>query len=744
MNTTHAIVSRIRQQYITLRMAEIFLMATGAGAFTASVLMLLNVAVPVTTIVSFVIGVLSATIRFFYLKLHQVTEYTIIRFLHTRYPELQASGDLLIRTGQEVNAVELLQRERMKAVLLRIADSVNLPNRLGFGAAFLVVSGLTFSAIYAFHDPAPLATESFTMNMPHALPPARVPRVLESYSITVTPPAYTGISPFNTRNFNLAAPEGSRITWSLRFTEADVRPLLVFASRDTVRLRAHDNAYKGHLTITANSFYQLVWTDSSTVSSDFYKLEMIPDREPVIRVEDLPQFTEVDYPAQSSIALRTTLSDDYGLADAWLIATVAKGSGESVKFREEKLSFTAPATIQGRNVTTQRTLDFTRLGMEPGDELYFYVEALDTKTPVPNRTRTETYFISLRDTAEVYATDDAGLGVDLMPEYFRSQRQLIIDTEKLLSKRKQLARHDFNFTSNELGYDQKVLRLRYGQFMGEEFESEIAPAEADHEEGDIKAEDVTKQFGHVHDTNNEHNLVAEKKDDHEHEKKPGEKENPLEAFAHTHDNAETATFYIQSTRAKLKAALTQMWDAELYLRLYEPEKSLPYQYKALALLKEISNDSRIYVHRTGFDPPPIKEDKRLTGDLKEVATGSDKSTVTLQEKYPDSKVALQRIDMLLASGARALQSADAQILQRAGQELAQAALEQPGRYLESLSAIRGLVDGRMDTTAFRPSLLLIRRALWSLIPREATRTTSQQSSAHTLTQTFIQQLDTQH
>ena len=61
-----------------------------------------------------------------------------------------------------------------------------------------------------------------------------------------------------------------------------------------------------------------------------------------------------------------------------------------------------------------------------------------------------------------------------------------------------------------------------------------------------------------------------------------------------------------------------MWDAELHLRLYDPEKSLPYQYRALKLLKEISQDSRIYVHRTGFEPPPLKEEKRLTGDLTEI------------------------------------------------------------------------------------------------------------------------------
>jgi hypothetical protein len=103
---------------------------------------------------------------------------------------------------------------------------------------------------------------------------------------------------------------------------------------------------------------------------------------------------------------------------------------------------------------------------------------------------------------------------------------------------------------------------------------------------------------------------------------PNAKDDPLATFAHNHDDGEVATFFVQSVRAKLKAALTVMWDAELHLRLFDPEKSLPYQYTALKLLKEISNDSRIYVHRTGFDPPPLKEEKRLTADLSEVQTST--------------------------------------------------------------------------------------------------------------------------
>ena len=93
----------------------------------------------------------------------------------------------------------------------------------------------------------------------------------------------------------------------------------------------------------------------------------------------------------------------------------------------------------------------------------------------------------------------------------------------------------------------------------------------------------------------------------------------MESYIHDHQNAETNTYFEESTKATLKTALQQMWQSELYLRLFEPEKAIPYQEKALELLKSVQQKSRVYVKRTGFDPPPIKEEeKRLTGDLDEL------------------------------------------------------------------------------------------------------------------------------
>lgn len=387
-----------------------------------------------------------------------------------------------------------------------------------------------------------------------------------------------------------------------------------------------------------------------------------------------------------------------------------------------------------------------KLGLEPGDELYFYVQALDNKVPVANHSRTETFFISLQDTTTEITVADSGLGVDLMPEYFRSQRQIIIETEKLLKEKKKISRQVFNSTSNELGYDQKVLRLRYGQFLGEEADSGIGQQAGGHETEKLEDEkdtDPSKEFGHKHDTENEHNLVEPKKDhDHDGEiKNPEEKEDPMKDFMHNHDDTEEATFFVQSVKAKLKAALTLMWDAELYLRLYEPAKSLPYQYKILNLLKEISNDSRIYVHRTGFDPPPLKEDKRLTADLSEVKTSSNLHGQEKEETLPAIRKALILTEEMLNKNQVTLSVGGKQIFNRAGRELAVLAVEEPGIYLTTLSLIKSLVDQNVEDSEMTSVLTGIRKDLWKVLPDEILSPTRQPSTTHVLDQKFLRSLD---
>jgi hypothetical protein len=741
MSKSVTILSQLKKRYLGIRVTEILLLTACVMLLTWSAFEMFNSHKPVQVIVTILSGILIFSFRFTQTGLHKLSETTIVRFLNLRYAEFQASVDLILVPENELTTLGRIQRLKTEQSLESLNDRVTFPNYMLRSALAALLSLGIFIFIHYSGLKFQSTADAYQTTGQKSLSPGlkNMPAEIKEAKILVSPPAYTRIQQFLADDFNLQVAENSRVSWTLTFSGPVKEAGIVTASQDTLAFRFTDDSWNLTTSLERNGFYQIVWKDTEFHTSDYYKIDVIKDQPPVIKFTSLNQFTQVAYDSRQAVEANPIIMDDYGLTDAYIIATVSKGSGESVKFREEKIRFSTPQQIRGKQVTTNRMLDLKKLGLEPGDELYFYVEALDNKTPLANRTRTETYFIAIPDTAQDVMTADGGLGVDLMPEYFRSQRQIIIDTEKLIREKKITDRKEFNSRSNELGYDQKVLRLRYGQFMGEEAESGIVPvenhAEEEHDE-DKKAEDLAKEFGHQHDTENEHNLVDEKnpaKKDVE----DGKKEDPFADFVHQHDNEESATFFIQSLKLKLKAALAQMWDAELYLRLYEPEKSLPYQYTALRLLKEISNDSRIYVHRTGFEPPPIKEEKRLTADLTEIANASGGYVSDFKNPYPKISEALALVEKLLEKETIRITPSDKNTLLQSGNELAQQALENP-ILLEGLTALKALSDA--STTDLATQLRLLRNSYWIALPRQPAQAGEQNSTLHRLDGQLIRQL----
>ena len=134
-------------------------------------------------------------------------------------------------------------------------------------------------------------------------------------------------------------------------------------------------------------------------------------------------------------------------------------------------------------------------------------------------------------------------------------------------------------------------------------------------------------------------------------------------------------------------------DAELYLRLYEPKKSLPYQYKALKLIQDIKNSARIYVHRIGFDPPPIKEDKRLSGKLEDVSSYKKSENLEPELTFPFMRKSIIRLEELKGISQNILEK-DRLLFEQAGNELATLAIKFPGKYLKALQQLKWISEGK--------------------------------------------------
>lgn len=676
--------------------------------YTEIVLVAVGIAVLVyflsTSVVYAVVGFfLLLAVGLVYVKPWNVGFSEVCNYLDNSLTELEHSTALLLAPQEELTLLAKIQQAKTAQSLAGKKGAIRLKHQLlpsfiiglccaGLGA-LLFYSGVV-SFLPKQHTSVP-AEDSIAFKPLDTVAAKVIAPVVEQQQITVRYPAYTGKAAFTTTDMNVKVLQGASVRWEIGFNQPTEKVWLQFGAEDML-MNAAGESYQKDILAENSTFYSLKFLDTmaNAYLSDMYAFEVYTDESPTVGMSDLPQYATFEMDEQKEFDFIATITDDFGISDAVIIATVSKGTGESVKFREEKLVFDTPFKGGDKGVKLKKSIDLNALKMEAGDELYFYVEATDTKTPKPNITRTETYFAVIKDTATDAFAVEGTMGADLMPAYFRSQRQLIIDTEKLIADKPTITTTDFNFRSNELGFDQKALRIKYGEFMGDETEGPTAPEGI----GAVaNSDNMLDQYSHKHDTDNEHNLVAEDAHDHDHDHDHGEdagnggvsKEDPLEAYVHNHGDPEASTLFAKSLKSMLKDAMAQMWDAELYLRLFEPEKSLPHQYKALKLIQEIKNSARIYVHRIGFDPPPIKENTRLTGELKDIKGYSKTADVKTEAPYPNMLKALELLERLMA-GKSDLSLADKGILKRAGDELAVLAIAAPSRHLETLQGLRWL------------------------------------------------------
>lgn len=661
----------------------------------------------------------------------------VIKLVNEQFDQIEYSTELLV-DNQSGGLLDLQRQKVEKAFKEKLPDFRYPVAWKDFG----VVAGILSLALLIAGF-APLRKSPFTDAKSNIVTSSELDQAssdtvyLKSISAQIAAPKYSGLGTITENSPNINVLEGSTVTWNLDFAGTPKKVWIMY-NGDSLSIK--DNRIR--LKPDRSAIYSIHFNDNegNPQSSDYYQLALEPDTPPNVAISGIPQFHRLEFRPSIEIEFDVEIEDDFGLTDGYLIATITKGAGESVKFREQKIPFSR--TVSGENFKTSVSLSTADFDMESGNELYFYATAIDNKQPERQQSKTETHFFILQDTAEVEFSLQGSLGVDLMPDFFRSQLQIIMDTEKLIKEKASLKKRAFNSESNTLGYDQKQLRLKYGQFIGEEEDSGLEVEQEEPEDiVEPNADNVLQEFGHDHDHENEAGQLMDKgTHQHEDELDPEAEEDPLEDFMHNHEDEETATFYTQTLKAKLRAALTQMWDAELYLRLFEPHKSLPYQYEAHRLLKEIRNHARIYVQRIGFDPPPINEsESRLTGKLREVNDHPFYGSNEKPSMFPAIRAAVDRMGTFQVG--RTLTDEDKTMLREGGNELASLAIENPGEYLIGLNRLSELLKQSTISEATFQSLLEIRMMMVSALPDETRSVSGQERSSDALNVDFADRLN---
>jgi hypothetical protein len=543
-----------------------------------------------------------------------------------RHAALQDSADLLFAADDALNPLQHRQRARVHAALQ--AQTPDL--RAAWPRRALLVAWLGALVVIALALGWPRSSGGTALPALATTPratPAHPPR-LQSSRLAINAPAYTGQPARVQSTLDAKVAQGSALQWSLRFSAQPSEAVLQFHDGRRVALRREDDSWTGTWTADRPALYRVV-TVPALAAPRLYRLDVLPDQPPRVRVLAPDRTLVLGTPGQRQWTLQFEASDDHGVsADAQLKITLAQGSGENITFREHTLSLVGSGTPTLRRFA--RTLDLAALGAEPGNDVIAQLQVRDNRAPTPQTAQSTSVILRLPSVEQVQGAELEGMVKKTLPAYFRSQRQIIIDAEALIKLRRQLPAEEFIKRADAIGVDQRILRLRYGQFLGEESEggakppptsdalptSDTPPADA-HDDTDAHAHAPAETSDPAHADHDGHDHAGATP-----EAPPvfGSATDVLSEYGHTHDHAEAATLLDPQTRATLKAALDQMWSSEGELRQGRPEAALPYANKALAFIKQVQQAERIYLARVGPELPPIDESRRLSGDRTDLAS----------------------------------------------------------------------------------------------------------------------------
>ncbi|MCO1333017.1 hypothetical protein MO867_01565 [Microbulbifer sp. OS29] len=575
----------------------------------------------------------------------------LCRHLDQQFPQLQDSSSLLWQRETDLSPVQQLQRKRIDKTLQRLRQD---PEKISLGPAHLrspvthafgVCLGLWLFVVgspFSVTDKTGVAQQSAAIATTEKL-------AIVGAETRIQPPSYTGLAA-SRQGLLVDVPEQTQVQWSIEFnTPVDGLEMLAESENFIFSPQGEVPSKEWQLQrrITKADFYQLSVqvSDTQELLPEIHNIQVQKDSAPEFVFEAPSLRIDTTYGHSKTIPVKVVISDDYQVSSADLLVTLASGNGENLRFREERIALASlqpSPLINSNNVHYNFSLPLDQFSMEAGDELYWYLEARDNREPSANISKSQ-HFILRWPQDEIFGlSDSVGMAIKVLPEYFRSQRQLIIDTEALLIEREKLPPEEFRKRSEGLAYEQNLLRMRYGRFLGEE------DSEAEH------ADSTAAQ--HADEENAEHSENHQPPEQDEHQAHSEKSASPFAqrdshfeqteriaaSAGHLHDSSEHATLFDPQTKELLRNALNAMWSSHRDLSVIEPLTSLPHQHRALRFIKEVQQASRIYLQRVGFEAPLLDESRRLSGEREAVAP----QTVSSEFEQPERVQLLALMEQL--------------------------------------------------------------------------------------------------
>lgn len=526
----------------------------------------------------------------------------LIHALDTMRPDMEDSATLLFVPADRLSPLERLQQQRLTA---RIDDhSPDMlvgpwhPGRIAFifALSILAIAAAIFWPETGGKRPDLSPSTEGIASIPG------LPRLV-AQNMRIVPPAYTGLPTRDSSSLDARVPAGSRIEWTLRFNPQPAMPRLSLLGGAALSLRRDGDLWFASQSADRSFLYRVDAASGKGPTPPLHRIDATPDAPPQVKAISPRDTLTMVSRGQKNWSPVFTATDDYGVAaTARLRITMAIGEGENVTFTEREIPVTGSGAPRERRFAPM--LDFARLGFSAGGDMVVQLIVRDMRAPSPQEVRGPSLILRWSGARPPESSGLTGMVNTTLPAYFRSQRQIIMDTEALLKQRRTLTPDRFLARSLSIGGDQQILRGRYSQFLGGEQESgpELPTADAN------EHEDHDGDHGH----------------DHGDPPKPaspafGQQEDVLAEFGHAHDESESSSLDPE-IRAILKKAVDEMWQSERELKTGHPDLALPYANRALRFIKEVQQATRIFLSRVGPELPPIDPSRRMTGKRDGIAS----------------------------------------------------------------------------------------------------------------------------
>ncbi len=416
--------------------------------------------------------------------------------------------------------------------------------------------------------------------------------VVDKLDVRIVPPSYSGLGVEEvTGDAPLKVLAGSQIEVSVR-ARGQIDGTTLGFNGITNRMRAlGENVFAGAFTASASGAFEMrILADEKIAPAPFVRaVETYPDAIPEVRLTEPAGDQLLRTLPGGPISVRWTARDDLGLANATLKYIKSRGEGDAAKFTSGELGQGTVEVLSAREWHGAAALDLARLDVRAGDTLVFWVEARDRNPSPSNTGRSASLAIAIAGPEAV----KLNLG-DLRPSeigrFLLSQRQIIINTEKLHNERARLSAEEIKRRANVIAADQREFKNSFNDYIKIEGADEHDEPEA---EGAAERPEEQAQAA-----------VEERIQPHDH----GIPEPPQGSPSSVRD---------------MVYAIRAMWDAEEALSLSDTTKALVYEREALARLKRAQVATR-YVPPIVAQSKPVDLKRRYAGELAEIKTRMEK------------------------------------------------------------------------------------------------------------------------